>query len=90
MSKDITKRGGTILPSVPVDGNESQHDPIVLDEKTGEAGVKGPVVVISHPGEFRKPNYLMALTTGIYYAIVLCMMYLLVTVELILCCVFMY
>ena len=61
--KDIVKLGGKILPSVPVDGNESR-DTVVVDEKTGRAVRNGPIFVVSHPREFRKPNYLMALATG--------------------------
>lgn len=61
--KEINKRGGVILPSAPLDGNENMHDR-VTDEKTGAVHIRGPVHVISHPREFRKPNYLMALATG--------------------------
>lgn len=46
-----------------MDGNESRDD-IEVDEKTGRASRKGPIYVVSHPREFRKPNYLMALATG--------------------------
>jgi hypothetical protein len=35
----------------------------VLAGKTGQRVRKGCVVVVSHPKEFRKPNYLLALAT---------------------------
>lgn len=50
---------------MPVEGNETRDD-IEIDEKTGRAARKGPIYVVSHPREFRKPNYLMALATGKY------------------------
>lgn len=61
--KEIAKRGGVILDSAPLDGNENMYDR-VTEEKTGLAHIRGPVHVVSHPREFRKPNYLMALATG--------------------------
>lgn len=61
--KEISRRGGSILPSAPIDGNENMHDRLV-DEKTGRTYTRGPVHVVSHPREFRKPNYLLALATG--------------------------
>lgn len=65
--KDISKLGGKILSTVPVDGNESR-DEVEVDEKSGRAARKGPIYVVSHPREFRKPNYLMALATGMFCA----------------------
>jgi hypothetical protein len=61
--REISRRGGTILSAVPADGDQDQ-DELVLVEKTGQRVRKGRVVAISHPKEFRKPNYLMALATG--------------------------
>jgi hypothetical protein len=61
--REITRRGGTILNAVPVDGDAGQ-DELVLVGKTGQRVRKGCVVVVSHPKEFRKPNYLLALATG--------------------------
>lgn len=50
-----------------MDGNESR-DEVEVDEKSGRAARKGPIYVVSHPREFRKPNYLMALATGMFCA----------------------
>jgi hypothetical protein len=61
--REISRRGGTILDAVPADGDEGQ-DELVPVEKTGQRVRKGCVVVVSHPKECRKLNYLMALATG--------------------------
>jgi hypothetical protein len=67
--KDITSRGGVVLTSVPADGNDSRDEvvSVVPQGPGGNGGAgqrKGCVIVISHPKEFRKPNYLLALATG--------------------------
>jgi hypothetical protein len=67
--KDITSRGGFVLTSVPADGNDSRDEvvSVVPQGPGGHSGAgqrKGCVIVISHPKEFRKPNYLLALATG--------------------------
>jgi hypothetical protein len=70
--KDITSRGGVVLTSVPADGNDSRDEVVsVVPQGPGGHGGdgqrKGCVIVISHPKEFRKPNYLLALATGEWY-----------------------
>jgi hypothetical protein len=50
LSKDIVRCGGKVLQSVPVS----------FDDDSAE----GALLLISHPREYRKPNYLMAIATG--------------------------
>jgi hypothetical protein len=58
-----------VLSSVPADGNDSRDEVVsVVPQGPGGHGGdgqrKGCVIVVSHPKEFRKPNYLLALATG--------------------------
>ena len=54
LKSQITKRNGTILDAIPTTINST--------DRVGNSNF----YILSHPKDFRKPNYLLAVTSGIY------------------------